>query len=227
MEKLVYYERLSKGNQAGLRHLKVTPLTSEIIGQPDNPRCMVNLFKTYLSNIPDGGPLYIMASKKKDNNCHFSTKSCVGQNKLQKYLENMFRDVKIDTTGRNISGHSGRATVCSNLYNAGYEEKTIKSRSGHRSKAVQSYMRPNATTKKAVSDLLQAKRPDEQQQQQQQQPPPPPLQPVHHQLQQPDHQQQQQQQQQVQQAMQLVQSVGKGEIRLNNDGRICFVQCVK
>ena len=47
VETLYYYERLSKNNQAGLKHLKVAPLKREIFAQPDNPRCVVNLFQKY------------------------------------------------------------------------------------------------------------------------------------------------------------------------------------
>ena len=64
VEKLVYKERVSKTAQRGLKHRKVKLLRSEIFSQPDNPRCVVNLFSTYFNLIPNG-PLYKKASESK------------------------------------------------------------------------------------------------------------------------------------------------------------------
>lgn len=64
VEVLKYHERLSKSYQAGLKHLKVKPITSEIFADPSNSRCVVNLFKKYLSLIPDNGPFYLQPFKK-------------------------------------------------------------------------------------------------------------------------------------------------------------------
>ena len=68
-------------------------------------------------------------------------------------------NIKIDTTGRHITGHSGRATMCSKLFNEGFQESTVKERSGHRSKAVQSYMRAYENMKRGINNVLQAKLP--------------------------------------------------------------------
>ena len=46
-----------------------------------------------------------------------------------------------------------------NLYNAGFDEQAVKSRSGHRSTAVESYKRPSQTMKQSVSDSLQPPKP--------------------------------------------------------------------
>ena len=69
----------------------------------------------------------------------------------------MYKKADINTTGRKITGHSGRVTMCTTLFNAGYQEKTVKARSGHRSAAVQTYMRENIEMRKSVSSLLQSK----------------------------------------------------------------------
>ena len=42
-----------------------------------------------------------------------------------------------------------------------YQESTVKEQSGHRSKAVESYMRPNEKIRKGVSNTLQTKRPSD------------------------------------------------------------------
>ena len=68
----------------------------------------------------------------------------------------MFQEAGIDTIGRQISNHSGKVTLCTELYNAGYDEQTICSRSGHRSTAVRTYKRLQNAIKLAVSNTLQA-----------------------------------------------------------------------
>ena len=155
---LRYSERLSKSNKGGLKHLKVQPLKNEIFAQPDNPRCVVDLFSKYLALIPDNGPFYRQVSKSKKNDDFFSA-SVIGKNTLSGFLPEIFKKAGIDVTVRKITGHSGRVTVCSKLFNAGYQEKSVKERSGHRSDAVQSYMRESRKMKLDISDLLQSKKP--------------------------------------------------------------------
>ena len=38
-------------------------------------------------------------------------------------LPDMYKKADINTTGRKITGHSGRVTMCTTLFNAGYQEK--------------------------------------------------------------------------------------------------------
>ena len=61
----------------------------------------------------------------------------------------------MDTTERRITGHSGRVTLISNMFNANYEEATIKKRTGHRSSIIQTYNREDESMRKNVSNLLQ------------------------------------------------------------------------
>ena len=56
-------------------------------------------------------------------------------------------------------GHSGRVTLISNMFNAKYEEATIKKRTGHRSNIVQTYNREDPSMRKNVSNLLQPPNP--------------------------------------------------------------------
>ncbi|VDI41015.1 Hypothetical predicted protein [Mytilus galloprovincialis] len=61
----------------------------------------------------------------------------------------------ISTTDRNITNHSGKVTCCTTLFNAGFSDSTVKSRSGHRSTAVDTYKRPLETLQDNVSKALQ------------------------------------------------------------------------
>ena len=61
--------------------------------------------------------------------------------------------------GRNITGHSGKVTCCTQLYSAGFDEQSIMKRSGHRSSAVRLYKRPSLVLEQQVSAALQPPRP--------------------------------------------------------------------
>ena len=62
---LYYHERLDKNALAGLRHRKVMPRTGEVLAQPENERCVVNLFRTYLSKIRRMGRCITMRVNRK------------------------------------------------------------------------------------------------------------------------------------------------------------------
>ena len=66
----------------------------------------------------------------------------------------MFKKAEIDVTGRKITGHSGKRTMCSRLFNAGFDEHMVKLKSGHRSDAVRAYEVPDFTMRKNASDSL-------------------------------------------------------------------------
>jgi len=67
-------------------------------------------------------------------------------------MKKMFVEVKIDIQNRNITNHAGKET-CTALYNAGFTDKSVMSRSGHRSNAVQIYQRESGEMLKNVSDV--------------------------------------------------------------------------
>ena len=91
----------------------------------------------------------------------FSTQ-LIGINKLSTYIKSMFSYAGISTEGRNITNHSGKVTLCTSLYNSGYEEQTVQNRSGHRSTdAVRRYKRPGSELLQSVSDCLQPPKPVE------------------------------------------------------------------
>lgn len=57
-----------------------------------------------------------------------------------KCSKRFYAEAGIDTTGRNISNHSGRVTCCTRLYNEGFSDKAVVSRRSHCSNAVHTYM---------------------------------------------------------------------------------------
>ena len=71
------------------------------------------------------------------------------------YVPQMFELAKIDTTERNITGHSGKVTCATTLYALNFEEQVIKHRSGHRSDAVRAYKCPSIDLCDNVSNGFQ------------------------------------------------------------------------
>ena len=48
-------------------------------------------------------------------------------------MRRMFVEAGIDITNGKITGHSGKQTICSKLYNAGFDEHMVQLKSGNRS----------------------------------------------------------------------------------------------
>lgn len=156
-EKLQFTERGSKNCQGGLNQRHFTPKVVLQDADETNDRCVVKIYKKYLSLICKGGNFY-----KRPND--FSTtlsfsRQNIGINTLGNYMAKIFEQAGIDMDGRRITNHSGRVTCCTTLYAAGFDEQEITARSGHRSNAVQTYKRPSAELRKRVSDSLQPPRP--------------------------------------------------------------------
>ena len=64
----------------------------------------------------------------------FYRKQVVGVNTLAKIIPEMMKEAGISG---NYTGHSGKVTCATELFNAGVPEKLVKERTGHRSVAVQ------------------------------------------------------------------------------------------
>ena len=149
--------RLAKNWQGGLKHRKTLPKDVPHWHDPNNPRDIFVLYNTYLSLLPSKGEFYrrpINNLRKKGLPPKFSTQN-IGINKLATYMARMFEEAGIDTTGRFISNHSGKVTTCSRLYNEGFDDQSVCSRSGHRSDAVRRYKRMGRAMEFRISDALQ------------------------------------------------------------------------
>ena len=149
--------RVSKNVQGGLDHRRVEPKFIKQYEEASNPRCVVRLYETYLALIPRIGPFYRRPIQS-TSGLKYSSQT-VGINTLGTYMKRMFADANINTTGRNITNHSGKVTCCTALYNAGFGDKAVMGRSGHRSNAVQLYKRESADMLKDISNKLQPPKP--------------------------------------------------------------------
>jgi hypothetical protein len=137
--------RISKNVQGGLKHRNVENQIVKHYEQPQNYRCLVKLY-SFLSPIPRVGPFYrkplieSFISKSENKVSRFSAGK-IPINKLSTMFKKFYEDAGISLDGRNITNHSGRVTLCTTLYNSGYNDKAVASRSGHRSNAIQKYQR--------------------------------------------------------------------------------------
>jgi integrase len=126
-----YTPRVTKNVQGLLKHRRVE--INPIIQYEDrsNPRCLVLLYEKYLSMIPRTGPLY---RKSLETVASYGPKfgaNAIPVNQMSQIFKRFYGEAGIDTTGRNISKHSGRVTCCTRLYNEGFTDKAVISRSNH------------------------------------------------------------------------------------------------
>jgi integrase len=119
----------------------------------------VLLYENYLSLIPRTGPL---DRKPLETVASYGPKfgaNTILVNKMSQIFKIFYAEAGIDTTERNISNHSGRVTSCTRLYNGGFTDKAVRSRSNHRSNAVHTYQREQFTLLSDISDTLGAPAP--------------------------------------------------------------------
>ncbi|CAC5370180.1 unnamed protein product [Mytilus coruscus] len=155
--KLLHYTgRLCKNVQGGLnnRNIDVKRITQK--SDPSNPRCLVKISEKYLSLIPREGRFYRkpLPHKASNDSIRFSVQP-IGINTLSSKMKELFKAARISMTDRNISNHSGKVTCCTTLFNASFTDSTVKSRSGHRSSALDTNKRPLKALQANVSKALQ------------------------------------------------------------------------
>ncbi|XP_063442151.1 uncharacterized protein LOC134722460 [Mytilus trossulus] len=158
---LKFFGRVSKNVQGGINHRKIEPKQITHWEDTSNPRDIVKLFSTYLKYVPSEGPFYrrpIGKMSLKNEGTKFSAQ-VIGVNKLSTYIKLMFDKAGIDCSNRNISNHSGKVSCVTTLYNSGFDDSAVKSRSGHRSNAVETYKRQSTEMSRNISNALQPPRP--------------------------------------------------------------------
>ncbi|CAC5389442.1 unnamed protein product [Mytilus coruscus] len=154
---LKFFGRVSKNVQGGINHRKIEPKQITHWEDTSNPRDIVKLFSTYLNYIPSEGHFYRRPIGKmglKNEGTKFSAQ-VIGGNKLSSYIKLMFEQAGINCSNRNISKHSGKVSCVTTLYNSGFDDSAVKSRSGHRSNAVETYKRQRIEMSRNISDALQ------------------------------------------------------------------------
>ncbi|XP_070554321.1 zinc finger MYM-type protein 2-like [Ptychodera flava] len=122
-EYVVFHGKPTKTDQGGLYRKPGQQFkTIKHYAQPENPRCVVKLFQTYLSYIPKKGPFYRRPlAKATDGKVKFSQQK-IGVHTLRKYCQEMTTKAGIDGY---FTGHSGKVTQATSLYRQEFDEQLI------------------------------------------------------------------------------------------------------
>ncbi len=151
---LVYNENYSKNNSGGLKDRKVRPKSVTHYANETNPgRCLVRLFKKYLSHRPDTSEtaFYLTPLQKPKGNAWYSSVP-VGRNTLAKTVSRICKACGIEGHKTN---HSLRVTAATRLFQGGVDEQIIMQRTGHRSiDGVRKYKRISNDQEKATSSII-------------------------------------------------------------------------
>ena len=151
-EYLQYCEDATKNNQGGLKHARVGHKVVRAYAITNKNRCVVNLYKRYLSlcPVPRPVPFYLKELKNYTSDCWYG-KQQLGVHPLEKVVSEIARDGGIPGYRTN---HSLRVTAASRLYQADVDEQLIKEVTGHRSDAVRNYKRTTEPMKRKLSAIL-------------------------------------------------------------------------
>ena len=124
-----YTDYGSKTNRGGLRHMKVENKSVRQYENVDDPdHCVVNLFVKYFDFIPSRDKHFYFRPLPNDGT-HVPRfgQQPVGKNSLAQLIPNMCKAAGID--GRK-TGHSGKVTCATSLYQQNYSDQLIKERQG-------------------------------------------------------------------------------------------------
>ncbi|CAG2192830.1 5-phosphohydroxy-L-lysine phospho-lyase,Alanine--glyoxylate aminotransferase 2-like,Ethanolamine-phosphate phospho-lyase homolog 1,Ethanolamine-phosphate phospho-lyase [Mytilus edulis] len=141
--------RNNKTFNGGLAHMKISNKDIKHYSN-DGPRCMYNIFETYLNMLGNDGCFYRKPLAMVGNTIRYG-KQPLGVNKLEGLMKEMCQ--KAGLTG-NYTNHSGKRTCATALYKAGLDEQTIMDRTGHRSSAVRAYKSKTDEIEQKVSSVL-------------------------------------------------------------------------
>ena len=124
--------------------------------QKDRKYSILDLYKKYLSLIPRIGAFYRKPTGGMDENNRpkFGAAS-IAQHAIKSMVKRFYVEAGIDTTNKNISNHSARVSLCTALYNNNFPDKAVKSRSKHKSNAVQTYQREQFKILNEISSALE------------------------------------------------------------------------
>ena len=151
---LIYYENHSKNNPGGLSHQKVPP--KQVVhyeNQKNSTRCLVRLYKKYLSHRPknEETAFYLTPLKEPKSNVWYS-KVPVGHNTHAKTVHRICKNAQIPGYKTN---HSLRVTSATRLFQKGVDEQLIMCRTGHRSiDGVRKYKRISENQNADTSNIL-------------------------------------------------------------------------
>ena len=156
---LQYTEHGSKNNPGGLRQRGLETKTVRAYANLQDPqRCLIRLYKYYMSLRPHGAPddAFYLQPLRTWSHGHWYQCRPVGHNPLGNTVKRLFAKAGIEG---NFTNHSLRCTCATRLFQKGIEEKVIMSVTGHKSTdGIRRYQTISSNQKEAASDVIQLKR---------------------------------------------------------------------
>ena len=154
-KKRVYLEFTEYGSKCrcgGLNHLKVENKHVQQYENLNNPEhCVVNIFVIYFASIPDTSGQFYFCPLSSGEGVKFAQQP-VGRNRFAQIIPRKRAAAGIE--GRK-TGHSGKVTCATALYQQGFCDQLIRERTGHSSiEALHKYKRTSLDQKHAVSMAL-------------------------------------------------------------------------
>ena len=134
-EVLRYSEDVSKSNQGGIKHRKISPKVVDAFASDTSERCIIRIYKAYMGRRPvtlDGDPFYLRPLEKPSRDVWYSL-AAFGRHKLSSIVANICKEGGLSG---NRTNHSLRATSATSMYDAGVDEQLICEVKGHRPTAV-------------------------------------------------------------------------------------------
>ena len=160
---LLYTESGSKNHTGGLNDRKVANKTVKIFGNLENPkRCVITLYKKYMSLRPKGAPSDVFYLKPLNNplpDCWYTCRP-VGHNLLSQTVKRLCSNIGIEG---HYTNHSLRRTCATRLFHKGIDEQQIMSVTGHRSTdAVRIYKSISHDQEQVMSKIIQNRKEESQ-----------------------------------------------------------------
>lgn len=156
-EYLEYVERCSKNKDHGIKNSKKEPKVTAIYPNTDNKnRCVINLYKTYVSHRPESNErpsclaFYLTPYQSPKTKCWYKS-SPMGVNTISGALKRL---TSMANDGKTYSNTSLRRTAKTRIVNAGISSEVAKMKTGHESNAAQDYFESSAQHERKMASAI-------------------------------------------------------------------------
>lgn len=137
IERLTFTENASKTNSGGLRDRNYVPKKVEAAHDPEiGDKCVVKLFKLYMTRRDTSNPSMWqkpITNPRTDGKWYGNQR--VGIHTCQKKMKEFATAIG----SKGLTNHSMRRTAATRLARAGFDDKSVRSVTGHRSSALEAY----------------------------------------------------------------------------------------
>lgn len=159
-ECLEYKEnRITKNNQGGLKTLRKDPKVVRTFHSPDHQRCIVCVYKEYVSHRPIGccTALFLAVNRnwKAESEGQWYTKGPIGRHTLSTVVSDLMKKVAPTDMAR-YTNQSLRKTCATRLHEGGVQRADICRVTGHSSTAVEKYISVSVNQQKQISNIVSA-----------------------------------------------------------------------